>query len=158
MNPTDISLVTLAIVLFLSSSYLPTSFYKSAFVGMFGPFILLTLLLVSTSYSRPGSIFLLLAVGLLFVEYRKRVLDTVAGEVSYEKQMESAPPVVPTEIHPAPEMPSEDLVGYKPIGSATDEFEPVDMSINHKEVLPTSRLPEQAEKFLIDHGLAEYQH
>lgn len=158
MNPTDISLVSLAIVLFLSASYIPTSFYKSAFVSSFGPFIVLTLLIVSTSFSRVGAIFLILAVASLFVEYRKRVLDTVAGEISYEKQMEAAPPVVPTEIHPAPEMPSEDLVGYKPTGNATDEFEAVDMTINRKEVLPTSRLPEQAEKFLIDHGLAENQY
>ena len=156
MNPTDITLIALGILLFLAAPSLPSSLFKSIFVNYIGAAVLLLVLLISTSYSRVGSVFLLLAVVGVYVEYRRRVLKDVA-EVSYEKQMEPAKPIVPTEIHPQFEAPSEDLVGYKPSGNATDEFEPVGPSINQKAELSTSRLPEQAEKFLIDSGLAEAQ-
>lgn len=156
MNPTDITLILVAIVLFLSAPSLPSSLFKSIFVNTIGAALLLLALLISTSYSRVGSVFLLLAIVGIYVEYRRRVLKDVV-EVSYEKQMEPAPPIVPTEIHPPFETPSDDLVGYKPSGNATDEFEPVGPSINQKAELSTSRLPEQAEKFLIDSGLAEAQ-
>lgn len=156
MNPTDITLIAFAIVLFLVAPSLPSSLFKSIFINYIGAALLLLALLISTSYSRVGSVFLLLAIVGVYVEYRRRVLKDVA-EVTYEKQMEPAPPIVPTEIHPQFEYPSEDLVGYKPSGNATDEFEPVGPSINQKVALATSRLPEQAEKFLIDSGLAEAQ-
>lgn len=156
MNPTDITLIILSIALFLLTPTLPSSLFNSIFVSSLGAAALLLALLISTSYSRVGSVFLLLAVVGIYVEYRRRVLKDVA-EVSYEKQMEPAQPIVPTEIHPPFEAPSEDLVGYKPTGNATDEFEPVGPSINQKGELSTSRLPEQAEKFLIDSGLAEAQ-
>lgn len=156
MNPTDITLILLAIVLFLATPSIPTSLFKSFLITGVGSFVLLVALLVSMSYSRVGSIFLLLAIVGVFVEYRRRVLKDVV-EVSYEKQLAPAEPIVPTEIHPPFDTPSEDLVGYKPSGNATDEFEPVGPSINQKAELSTSRLPEQAEKFLIDSGLAEAQ-
>ena len=156
MTPTDITLVSIAFVLFVAAPYLPTSVYTLTFTSYYIPFLLLIVLLGSMAYSRIGSLTLLLAFAALFVEFRKRIIDTTFDEPSYEKQMAPAAPIVPTEIHPPYEAPDAELVAYKPSQeTGSDTFSPVDASINQKEVLPTSRLPVQAEEFLIENGLAE---
>lgn len=159
MNKLDMTLVAVSFVLFLTAPFLPTTLYKMAFSNMIVPLVLLVALLVSLRTSPIGSVTLLLAVMALFVEYRARVISmslppaTKAPE--YEQQLAPAPPVVPDEVHPEPKLPSGKMVYYKPAGeTGTNIFEPIDGSINQKKALEGPRLPEEANKFLVQQGLA----
>lgn len=164
MKNVDTLLIGLAVLTFVLAPYVPTSVYFLLFNNVVGPFVLLILALVSVGYSRVGSIAILLAIGALFIEHRKRAMtivkalaETKEQPADFEKQLVSAPPVVPTEIHPPFEMPDESIVGYRPLENQTNDFEAVGSSINAKTDLGGVRLPEKTEQFLIEHGLAEKQ-
>lgn len=164
MKKVDTLLIGGSILLFVLAPYLPTSLYFMLFNNIVGPFVLLAAVLVSVGYSKTGSIAFILAIGSLFVEHRKRtmtivkaVAETKEQPADFEKQLVSAPPVVPTEIHPPFEAPEESVVGYRPLQDQENDFEAVGNSINAKTDLGGVRLPENTEQFLIEHGLAERQ-
>jgi hypothetical protein len=159
MNRTDITLAVISFVLFLSAPFLPTYLYKMAFSNVIVPFVLLVALLGALRTSPIGSVTLLLAVMALFIEYRARVISmsipasTRAPE--YEQQLAPAPVIVPTEVHPEPEMPSGAKVYYKPShDTGSNTFDTVGSSVDHKKVQDSPRLPEDTNKFIIEHGLA----
>ncbi len=164
MKKVDTLLIGGSILLFVLAPYLPTVLYFMLFNNIIGPFVLLAAVLVSVGYSKVGSIALVLAVGSLFVEHRKRtmsivkaVAETKEKPAEFETQIVSPPPVVPTEIHPSFETPDESIVGYRPLQDQDNGFEAVGSSINAKTDLGGVRLPEKTEQFLIEHGLAEKQ-
>ncbi len=165
MKKVDTLLIGVSVLLFIAAPYLSTSLYFQLFNNVVGPFVLLVAVLVSVAYSKVGSIALIVAVGALFIEHRKRamtILHVVANTPKEEPaaidQIVSAPPVVPSEIHPPFEMPEESIVGYRPLENQSNDFEAVGSSINAKTDLGGVRLPEKTEQFLIEHGLAERQH
>lgn len=158
MTPLDIQLLVIALIVFVSAPYIPTTFYNMAFNNMIVPFLLLVGLLVSMTQSLVGSIGLLLAVAGLFIENRRRTFQEVKAP-TYEQQMAPAEPIVPGEIHPPADTPaSGNLVKFAPSENATDEFQSVGYSINKKTVMASPRVPADAEKYLIEHSLAEVQH
>lgn len=164
MKKVDTLLIGVSILLFIAAPYLPSALYFQVFGNIIGPFFLLLAVLASIGYSKLGSIALLLAIGALFIEHRKRAMSilkivakTKEDAPSYEKQLEAPSPVVPSEIHPPFESPDETVVGYKPIDDQSNDFEAVGSSINAKTDLGGVRLPEKTEQFLIEHGLAEKQ-
>jgi hypothetical protein len=159
MSPLDIQLLIVALVLFIAAPYLPSSIYAMAFTNMIVPAILLIALLVSMNYSFIGSIALFLAVAALFIENRRRTFQEVKAP-TYEQQMAPAQPVVPGEIHPAPDTPSAlaPSVKYAPSEDATNEFQRVGTSVNMKKAMASPRVPADAEKYIIEHSLAEVPH
>lgn len=164
MKKVDTLLIGVSILLFIAAPYLPSILYFQVFGNVVGAFVLLLAVLGSVAYSKVGSIALLLAVGALFIEHRKRAMaiiqiaaKTKEDIVSFEQQLEAPPPLVPTEIHPPFEMPEESVVGYRPLENQSNDFEAVGSSINAKTDLEGVRLPEKTEHFLIEHGLAERQ-
>jgi hypothetical protein len=164
MKKEDTLLIGLSVLLFLGAPYIPSALLFKFFNTALGAFVLLVAVLLSVGYSKLGSIAFILAVGALFIEHRKRaitivkaVAETKATEESYESQLVSAPPIIPTELHPPFEMADETVVGYKPMEDTSNEFEAVGTSINHKTDLGGVRLPEKTEQLLIEQGLAERQ-
>ncbi len=159
MRPLDIQLLIVALVLFIASPYLPASFYAMAFHNVLVPALLLVGLLFSMRYSILGSVALFLAVAALFIENRRRTFQEVKAP-TYEQQMAPAAPIVPGEIHPAADMPSTSgpSVKYAPSEDATNEFQRVGTSVNQKKVFASPRVPAEAEKYIIEHSLAEVPH
>jgi hypothetical protein len=156
MNKMDMSLVAVSFLIFVMAPFLPTTLYKMSFSNALVPLILLVLLLLVVRKSPVGSIVLLLAIMSLFAEYRARVINmSVPSNTppSYEAQLAPAPPIVPGEVHPEPAVPRGPMVTYKPSDDATNEFEPVDSTINTKKAMDSPRVPDDANKFLIQHGL-----
>ncbi len=156
MRPIDIQLLIFALVVFIAAPYLPTSFYSATFSNMIVPAILLVGLLVSMSYSLFGAVGLLFAVAALFIEHRRRTFQEVKG-ASYEQQMAPAEPVVPGEIHPPADAPPlfSPRIHYAPSENATNEFQSVGLSINKKRDMGGPRIPAEAEKYIIEHSLAQ---
>ncbi len=159
MRSIDIQLLSFALALFLVAPYLPTSFYSALFTNSIVPAILLVGLLVSLSYSLFGSVGMILAVTALFIEHRRRTFQEVKG-VTYEQQMAPAQPLVPGEFHPPADSPSlfSPLVKYAPSEDATNEFQAVGPSINRKRDMGSPRVPADAEKYIIEHSLADQLH
>ena len=157
MNNTDISLVVVSFVLFLSAPYLPSSFYITAFSNLLVPFLLLVALIASMSYSRFGAVTLFLAIVSLFVEYRRRVFIKEPTETTYAQQMQSAPPLVANEVHPPALQPAQKSVSFAPEEDSSNEFAAVGRSINGKQVLNSNATAHgsfKSEKFLIEQGFA----
>ena len=156
MRPLDIQLLIVALVLFIAAPYLPASFYAMAFTNIVVPALLLLGLLATMRFSLIGSVALFLAVAALFIENRRRTFQEVKVP-TYEQQMAPAQPIVPGEIHPAADLPSTSgpSVKYAPSEDATNEFQRVGTSINTKKALPSPRVPADAEKYIIEHSLAE---
>jgi len=164
MKKVDTLLIGVSILLFITAPYLPSALYFQVFGNAVGAFVLLLAVLASIGYSRVGSIALVLGIGALFIEHRKRAMSilkvvakTKEDAPAYEKQLEAPPPVIPSEIHPSFETPEETVVGYKPLENQSNDFEAVGTSINAKTDLGGVRLPEKTEQFLIENGLAEKQ-
>jgi hypothetical protein len=159
MRPLDIQLLIVALVIFIAAPYLPSSIYNMTFTNMVVPTILLVGLLVSMRYSLLGAIALFLAVAALFIENRRRTFEEVKAP-TYEQQLAPAAPIVPGEIHPAADLPSPSgpSVQYAPSEDSTNEFQRVGTSINMKKALPSPRVPADAEKYIIEHSLAEVPH
>jgi hypothetical protein len=156
MNKMDTTLVALSFLIFVMAPFLPTTLYKMSFSNILVPLILLVLLLLVVRKSPIGSIVLLLAIMSLFAEYRVRVINMSVppdAPPSYEAQLAPAPPIVPDEVHPEPKTPRGPMVTYKPSEDATNEFEPVDSTINMKKAMDSPRVSDDANKFLIQHGL-----
>jgi|LakMenEpi03Aug12_release.lakeMendotaPanAssembly.Ray.scaffolds.fasta_scaffold910089_2 hypothetical protein len=164
MKKVESLLIGVSVLLFIVAPYLPTSLYFLVFNNVVGPFVLLGAVLLSVGYSKVGSVALILAIGALFIEHRKRamsilhiVANTKKEEPAAIDQIVSPPPIIPTEIHPPFEIPDESIVGYRPLENQTNDFDAVGSSINTKTDLGGVRLPEKTEQFLIEHGLAEKQ-
>ena len=156
MNKMDMTLVAVSFLIFVMAPFLPTTLYKMSFSNVLVPMILLVLLLLVIQKSPIGAVVFLLAIMSLFAEYRVRVINMSVppdAPPSYEAQLASAPPIVPGEVHPQPREPRGPMVTYKPSEDATNEFEPVDSTINMKKALDSPRIPDDTNKFLIQHGL-----
>jgi len=158
MNRTDTILVCVSLIIFLTAPFLPTTLYKMSFTNVIIPFLFMVLVLVLLKTSPIGAVTILLAIMSLFIEYRYRVLSTSVpreAEVipDYEKQLMSAPPIMPDEVHPEPKRPNDNKIIYKPSEDATNEFDSVGISVNSKKALPSLSLPEETNKYLIEHGL-----
>ena len=158
MNRTDTILVCVSLIIFLTAPFLPTTLYKMSFTNVIIPFLFMVLVLVLLKTSPIGAVTILLAIMSLFIEYRYRVLSTsIPHEAEaipdYEKQLMSAPPIMPDEVHPEPKQPNDNKIIYKPTEDATNEFDSVGISVNSKKALPSLSLPEETNKYLIEHGL-----
>lgn len=159
MRSLDIQLLVVALGVFVAAPYLPSSFYSAVFQNVIVPAVLLVGLLVSLSKSLIGSVGLFLAIAALFIEHRRRTFQEVKG-VSYEQQMAPAQPLVPGELHPPADLPSRTgpSIKYAPSEDATNEFQAVGPSINTKKDMGSPRVPAEAEKYIIEHSLAEVLH
>lgn len=147
MKTVRIALFAACLVVFLSSRYIPNSLLKIT-VGTYpGVVILLGAVLVAARYDKLLSLAVVLASGSLFLENRKRTLMTLRpGKVEIEKVPDGAPvaaivegahDLIEGEEHPDHEVPDVESYKFQPTKDATDEFSPVEDSIDTKQPLDT---------------------
>ena len=144
-------------------------FFPSQFLDVFrgtaGSLILLVTVLAAVSLGPiPGTLVFLAAL-LTFVQRNRGILQTKMSsrtdqkvrEPSYEQQTAPAPPMSDTEVHPLPDLPPREEHSFLPSDDdGSNHFEPVDNSINEKDVIETiSPLPERAVDYYLQQGLAD---
>ena len=123
--------------------------------------VLLVAVILALPYGPIPGVIVLFAVFLTFVErnrlhIKNALLSKATGEEpKYETQMAPALPMSPQEIHPSANTPETESIDYMPgEDSGSNAFEPVDQTIDEKNVIPTiSSTPEVAEKFFLQQGL-----
>ncbi len=152
-------LITIAVVWSLSLPFLPDGVFKVADTAL-GVFLLLIVALTSLSYGPVVGILALIAVALTFVERNRRKIASkiLVHEPTLERQLASAEPMSPAEVHPNYEISHEDETFFMPEQDSSDTFQPVGPSINEKAAIPTigsNEGSDSAQKFFIDQHLAK---
>ena len=118
-SPTLASIV-LAGTVFILAPYLPTAILKP-FVGTrLGSAALLAAVLASLQVDRVIALGVAMAVAALFLEYRRRVVESAYVGIQARVPIKKAPNLVPGEIHPSFESPSIDEVEAKPESDTND--------------------------------------
>ena len=123
-------------------------------------FVLLAIVLAALPYGPIPGVLVLLAVLLTFVErnritIKNALLAKAAGEEpTYQKQLQASLPMDPNEVHPLPTLPATEELDYMPNDEmGSNEFEPVAVSQDEKNVIPTiSSTPEVAERHFLNQG------
>jgi len=128
-------IVAIAVLWSLVLPYFPIEllYLLDTFLGAF--VLLLSALLVLPYGVIPG-VAVLVAVALTFVERNRRKIQTKIIEkppiITLDRQLQSAPPMSPDEVHPDFETPQEEEEVFMPTEDATDDFSRVDESIDEK--------------------------
>lgn len=158
----------ICIAIFLLAPYIPNGILQATVNSYLGVIVLLGLVLYSLRVDPVISLAVVLTVGALFLENRKRIVAKIDGSnntivmpkvrpASVSALSEPAPDLVDGEVHPAHETPSEDEVRFEPArDSGSDKFESVGDSINEKVVLEQvpSSSSQAAAQFMTRIGLA----
>ena len=158
--PTDTIVIGIAVVWALLLPYFPDTLFMllDSLVGVF--FLLLVVLFALPQGAVPG-ILVVVAVALTFVERTRRKIQRKIIEAPIlTQQLAPAPPMSPYEVHPAFEhadMSAEDAENpFMPEENASDKFQPVGVSIDEKNAIPTiSSNTDSAERFFIRNSLAK---
>lgn len=156
----DMIVSGLAIGWAVSLPFFPDALF-SLVDGIIGVFLLLMLVLLALPQGPLPGILTLGAVALTFVERNRRKVSTklLSEDVpTLKTQLESAPPMSPTEVHPEWEEAREDETSFFPEQEQTDAFEPVAESMNEKVALPTLGTNEgtsSATRFFVSQHLAK---
>ena len=149
MKGTRAIVLGLVFLLFVFSRYIPNSLLKLTVGNYVGVVILLLAVVFAAKYDLVLSIAVLLAVGSLFLENRKRVLMTLRPKNTGElvKVPDGAPveaivagsdDVIDGEVHPEQEVPETDSYKFEPSEDSNDNFSPVGESIDMKAPLETA--------------------
>jgi hypothetical protein len=139
----------LSVLVFVFSKYIPTAVLKLLTGNYFSVVLVLAAVLLSACYDMLLTLAVLLAVGSLFLESRKRTLMNLVplkGE-KLETTLDGAPvsaitkgadDLIEGEVHPEHEEPDVDSYRFEPTKDASDEFSPVGESIDNKQPLETA--------------------
>jgi len=160
--------IAICLAVFVATPWMPTS-VVDLFVGNYlSVFIILVANLYLLRIDAVLSIAFFLVAGSLFLENRKRKLESIEGrQLKFSIDGTSTAPVsvlsVPAEdlidgeVHPEHEVPSTDEHGFEPTSEGqSNEFNKVGISIDEKHVIPTEEThsaTEMADKF-VKAGLA----
>jgi hypothetical protein len=149
MKGTRAIVLGVVFLLFVFSRYIPNSVLKLSIGNYVGVTVLLLAVVLASKYDLVLSIAVLLAVGSLFLENRKRVLMTLyprnGGDIV--KVPDGAPvqaitagsdDIIDGEVHPEQEVAETDSYIFEPSEDATDKFSPVGESIDMKVPLETA--------------------
>lgn len=153
---TDTILVGAAVVWSLALPFFPSTLFE-LLDSILGAFLLLFVALMALPYGPVVGIAVFVAVALTFTERNKRkiqkkILSPAAPTL--QEQLAPSPPMSPDEVHPMFEYPEHDTEPYQPEENATNDFHPVDSSINNKLPIPTiSSNTDMAEKFYLQEHL-----
>lgn len=139
----------LTLLVFVSSRYIPNNVLKLSVNTYPGVIFLLASVVFAAKYDYILALAVFLAAGSLFLENRKRVIMLLrpSTKAPLEKTLDGAPvaaithgadDLVDGEVHPEHSEPEVDSYNFKPSRDATDEFNPVDETINTKVPLETA--------------------
>ena len=149
MNAVRAALFAICLLVFVSSRYIPRPVLKLTVGSYIGVIFLLAAVLIAASYDLLLALAVFLAAGSLFLENRKRVLMALlpVDKAPLEKTPDGAPVAAVTHVaddliageeHPEHEEPDVESYKFEPTTDATDEFNPVDETINTKVPLETA--------------------
>jgi hypothetical protein len=138
-----------ALLVFVSSRYIPNSILKISVDTYAGVIFLLLAVLIAARYDYVLALAVFLAAGSLFLENRKRVLMSLRPSTKppLDKLLDGAPveaithgadDLIDGEAHPEHQEPDVDSYKFEPSEDATNEFNPVGESINAKVPLETA--------------------
>ena len=139
------------------------NFVYNYFVDTYvGTIILMLVALYESSFGYLSLLSAFIGVASLYAEGHARKAKMIKNngpvkkEGEYAKQLESAPPVEPDEVHPeTPEAEDTTHTFVPKEDDGSNAFKPVDTTINTKVPLETTSLSTNAEKVFVNSGLAE---
>ena len=160
-----------SLLVILATPYLPTAIINAAVGNRIGAFLVICLAVYTFKLNIILGLGVFLATAALFLEYRRRTIDTIRTAFS-QKQVgapvkeltKSAKPLIPGEVHPGSEDPSIEESGYEPSHSedqdihlqeATDAYESraVENDKMPLETVPSNNSGEVGQ-FFLNKGLA----
>ncbi len=161
MKQFELGVLGLSLLLFVVSPYIPNTVLNATVGTSLGILVLLLAPLLVVRYNPVLALAVLLAVGALFLENRKRILtgikisintDIKKGGTKYapvDAVVEGASDLIDGEVHPEHETPFEESHNFHPEKNTTDGFENVGESINEKGALET--VPTNSSRTMADH-------
>jgi hypothetical protein len=149
MKTLHLGVFALSVLVFVFSKYIPTAVLKLITTNYVGVVVVLAAVLLSACYDMILTLAILLAVGSLFLESRKRVLMNLVPLKSdkLDNTLDGAPvsaitkgadDLIEGEVHPEHEEPDVESYKFEPTKDASDEFSPVGESIDNKHPLETA--------------------
>jgi len=112
-SPTLASIV-LAGTVFIIAPYVPNAVLKPLAGTRLGSAVLLAAVLAALQFDRVIALGAAMAVAALFLEYRRRVVDSAYVGIQARVPIKKAPNLVPGEIHPSFETPTIEEVDVRP--------------------------------------------
>jgi hypothetical protein len=150
------------LLVFVLAPFLPNFIYDYFVDTYLGIAILMIVALYQASFGYLSLLSSFIGISSLYAESHARKVKkikrdgTVNKEGNYVKQLESAPPLMDTEVHPdIPEPENENVTFLPKDDDESNAFKPVDTTINTKTPLTTTSLPIDAEKVFVSKNLAE---
>lgn len=161
MKQSDAIVLGVSGLLFIAAPYIPNTVLNVTVNTSIGILLMLLAPLYFIRSNPISAIAVLLAVGALFLENRKRIITTIKTSINTEISQSGAkyapvqdvaagaPDLVDGEVHPEHESPFEEEHSFQPEKDASNEFEPVGESINEKGVLAT--VPTNSSRVMAEH-------
>jgi len=150
------------LVVFVLAPFLPNVVYKYFVETYVGAVILLLIALYSIRHGYLVTVSTFTAVASLYSEGHARrarkikSLEKTSNNNEFETQIQPSEPILPNEEHPEINEPVDEKVTFLPKNEEqTNDFKPVDRTINEKQILPTVSLSKDAEELYIKDNLAE---
>lgn len=150
------------LLVFLLAPFLPNFIYDHFIDTYIGITILMIVALYQSSFGYLSLLSSFIGISSLYAESHARKVkkvkrdNPVTKEDEYKKQLESAPPLMETEVHPdIPEAENETVTFLPKDDDESNAFQPVDTTINTKTPLNTTSLSVDAEKVFVSKNLAE---
>jgi hypothetical protein len=161
MNRLDLIILGASLLLFVISPYIPNMVLNATVGSSVGILVLLLAPLFVVRYNPVLALAVLLAVGALFLENRKRILTNIKASINTEIRKgggkyaplddvaAGAPDLIDGEVHPEHETPFEESHAFQPEKDSTDSFQTMGESINEKGPLAT--VPTNSSRTMADH-------
>jgi hypothetical protein len=160
----DYIIIGVNLFIFVIAPFLPNIVYTHFVETYLGITVLLIASLYSITYGYLASVSAFIGIASLYSESHARKTATIKvtpknnSTNEFENQLNSAPELIPNEIHPEIESPDNDIVKTVPgKDDGNNKFKEVDYSINEKRDLPTVSNTKEAENIYIKDNLAEYE-
>lgn len=155
-------IVGVNLLVFVLAPFLPNFVYDYFVDTYLGTVILMLVALYEGSFGYLPLLSAFVGIASLYAESHARKVKkikrdgTINKEGNYVKQLESAPPLMESEVHPEiPEAENESVTFLPKEDDGSNDFKPVDATINTKTPLNTTSLSVDAEKLYVSNNLAE---
>ena len=155
-------IVGVNLLVFVLAPFMPNFVYDYFVDTYLGTVILMLVALYEASFGYLPLLSAFIGIASLYAESHARKVKKIKrdGNINkqgnYVKQLEPAPPLMPSEVHPEiPEAENESVSFLPKEDDGSNEFKPVDSTINTKTPLNTTSLSVDAEKVYVSNNLAE---
>ena len=150
------------LIVFVLAPFIPNVVYKYFVETYVGAVILLLIALYSIRHGYLVAVSSFTAIASLYSESHARrarnvkSFEKASQKNEFETQIQPSEPLLPNEEHPEIHEPTDEKVTFLPKDEEqSNDFKPVDRTINEKQILPTVSLSKDAEEIYIKDNLAE---